>query len=141
MVDPQEAHRVLTASPLLRGVRSSDIRHLIQTGDIRTWPHGELVLRADVTALEFFVVLSGTVRVVIDGNTVRTLGPGDYFGEIGLRGRAERTATVIADGTTQAFAISRTHFDALLEANPQVAAHIDAVMQDRATSDTDPSQS
>jgi CRP-like cAMP-binding protein len=42
------------------------------------------------------VIDSGVADVVGDGRLVKTLGPGDGFGEIGLLRRVPRTATVWA---------------------------------------------
>jgi CRP-like cAMP-binding protein len=42
----------------------------------------------------FFVIREGTATVTIDGNEVRTLEPGDFFGELAILGDGRRTATV-----------------------------------------------
>ena len=53
----------------------------------------------------FYQIITGTVRVVINGNAVAEMGPGASFGEIAVLGRTEeeqkRTATIVAeeDGT------------------------------------------
>ncbi len=44
----------------------------------------------------FYVVESGGAEVDMDGRLVRTLGPGDGFGEIALLGDEGRTATIRA---------------------------------------------
>ncbi len=43
-----------------------------------------------------FAITSGMADVIIDGAVVRTLGPGDMFGEIAVLSGGRRTATVIA---------------------------------------------
>jgi CRP-like cAMP-binding protein len=45
---------------------------------------------------DFYVIEHGQAEVVGDGTTVRTLGPGDGFGEIALLRRCARTTTVRA---------------------------------------------
>ena len=40
-----------------------------------------------------FAITSGTADVIIDGAVVRTLGPGDIFGEIAVLSGGRRTAT------------------------------------------------
>jgi CRP-like cAMP-binding protein len=42
----------------------------------------------------FFVLCEGTATVTIDGNEVRALEPGDFFGELAILGDGRRTATV-----------------------------------------------
>jgi CRP/FNR family cyclic AMP-dependent transcriptional regulator len=43
-----------------------------------------------------FVITSGTADVLGGGSVIRTLGPGDVFGEIAVMSGGRRTATVIA---------------------------------------------
>ena len=43
-------------------------------------------------------IASGAVRVVRDGETIATLGPGDFFGELSVLDGRPRIAQVIADG-------------------------------------------
>lgn len=43
-----------------------------------------------------FAVTSGTADVYKDGSLIRTLGPGDVFGEIAVFFGGRRTATVVA---------------------------------------------
>ena len=47
-------------------------------------------------AYQLFVIESGNAEVRKDGELIRTLGPGDAFGEIGLLATGARTASVIA---------------------------------------------
>ena len=68
----------------------------------RTVPTGTVVVAEGEEADAFYVVRSGTLAVLSAGERggpparVNTLGPGDYFGEIGLLERIPRTATVQA---------------------------------------------
>jgi CRP/FNR family cyclic AMP-dependent transcriptional regulator len=43
-----------------------------------------------------FVVTEGAADVLKDGEVIRTLGPGDVFGEIAVLSGGRRTATVVA---------------------------------------------
>jgi CRP-like cAMP-binding protein len=47
-------------------------------------------------AWQLFVIEAGEAEVRKDGEAVRTLGPGDVFGEIGLLATGTRTASVVA---------------------------------------------
>jgi CRP-like cAMP-binding protein len=77
---------------------------------------------------EFFVVLDGRV-MVLDGHTpVRTLGPGEFFGEIALLESVPRTATVRAEGIVRLLVIGHREFHALMDEFPSVrSAVLDAV--------------
>jgi len=87
---------------------------------------------------EFFIVLEGRV-MVLDGRTpVRTLGPGEFFGEIALIESVPRTATVRAEGIVQLLVIGHREFNALMDEFPTVrSAVMDALAERlRRTEDT-----
>jgi CRP/FNR family cyclic AMP-dependent transcriptional regulator len=60
-------------------------------------PPGERITSQGDFAYEFFAVVEGTARVEQDGAVVATLGPGDFFGEIGLLITGRRTAAIVAE--------------------------------------------
>ncbi len=87
---------------------------------------------------EFFIVLEGRV-MVLDGRTpVRTLGPGEFFGEIALIESVPRTATVRAEGIVHLLVIGHREFNALMDEFPTVrSAVMDALAERvRRTEDT-----
>jgi len=56
---------------------------------------GKVLTQEGRLAWEFFVIEDGTAEVSQSGAVIGTLGPGDFFGEVGLLGESEtRTATV-----------------------------------------------
>jgi CRP/FNR family cyclic AMP-dependent transcriptional regulator len=69
---------------------------------------------------EFFIVLDGRVMVLRGNTPVRTLGPGDFFGEIALLGHSTRTATVRAASPLRVLVIPGRAFRALLGRQPDV---------------------
>jgi CRP/FNR family cyclic AMP-dependent transcriptional regulator len=79
---------------------------------------------------DFFIVLDGRV-MVLDGNIpVRTLGPGEFFGEIALIETVPRTATVRAEGIVTLLVIGHREFNALMDEFPTVrVAVLDALAE------------
>jgi CRP-like cAMP-binding protein len=57
---------------------------------------GKMLCSKGETAHQFFVIEDGTARVVRDGQYLDELGPGDFFGEMGLLDNAPRNADVVA---------------------------------------------
>jgi CRP-like cAMP-binding protein len=83
----------------------------------------EVVIREGEPATVFFVIASGTLRVLASGESgsspaeVNRLQAGDYFGEIGLLERIPRTATVQATEDSIVYRISGDSFlDAVTQA-------------------------
>jgi CRP/FNR family transcriptional regulator, cyclic AMP receptor protein len=74
-------------------------------------------------ALAFHVIVEGTATVTVGGRQVRTLGPGDYFGEISLIDGEPRSATVTASGDAplRTIALGKTQFSSLIEKEPSIA--------------------
>lgn len=59
-------------------------------------PTGRVLVEEGDLPTKFFVILEGSVTVHRQGRHVVDLGPGDFFGEIGVLAMERRNATVIA---------------------------------------------
>ncbi|KGN37289.1 hypothetical protein N803_14895 [Knoellia subterranea KCTC 19937] len=79
---------------------------------------GETVFRQGDTGDEWFVIESGTVDVLGDGQVVTTLGPGEGFGEIALLRDTPRTATVVAREDLHLRALCADHFVPVVLGHP-----------------------
>ncbi|MEY2516240.1 MAG: family transcriptional regulator, cyclic receptor protein [bacterium] len=72
-------------------------------------PAGRELVRQGDYAREFMAIEEGEVEILRDGERIATLGPGDFFGEIGVLEKTRRTATVVA--TTPVRLVLLTHWD------------------------------
>ncbi|HEY6539230.1 MAG TPA: MFS transporter [Candidatus Dormibacteraeota bacterium] len=85
---------------------------------------GQVVIQEGDVADAFYVLLSGEVVVSAKGEAqrsrrLRVMGPGTYFGEIGLLARVPRTATVRAQEACTLYRIPGEDFiDALTTSTP-----------------------
>jgi CRP-like cAMP-binding protein len=82
---------------------------------------GREIVTEGQSGVGFFVISSGTATVSVGGATVRTLGPGDYFGEVALIADAPRTASVTAESDVKAYGISSWAFRPIVENNGKLA--------------------
>ncbi len=90
-----------------------------------TYKQGDIIFCEYEPGETFYFIQSGKVRVtkVVEGKekTLDVFLTGDMFGEMALLENAPRTATAIAEEETKALCFNRENFDALLNANPQIA--------------------
>ena len=87
----------------------------------------------------FFVVIDGSVEIERGGQTINTLGPGDFLGEIALLDGGPRTATATATAPSRLLSIENQAFDDLLGASPSIrTAVMEAVGQRLQAMDEEP---
>ena len=83
--------------PLLSCLNQRELKRLAKNIREQTFSPGTTVVReGKMSGVGFYIVSDGEASVTIGGKEVARLGPGDYFGELGLLGRRERAATVTA---------------------------------------------
>jgi CRP/FNR family transcriptional regulator, cyclic AMP receptor protein len=106
--------------PLFAKMKSNELERLSQLTDEVEVGLDRVLAEQGTTGHEFFIVMDGRV-MVLDGNTpVRTLGPGDFFGEIALIESVPRTATVRAEGIVKLLVIGHREFHSLMDEFPSV---------------------
>jgi CRP-like cAMP-binding protein len=99
--------------------------------EVREVPAGETLFSQGEIAREFYVLLQGAARVERGVETIRTLGPGDFFGEIALVTRSRRTATVTATEPSRLVVYDEPAFRQLLERNQAFSSRIWRAAADR----------
>jgi CRP-like cAMP-binding protein len=82
-------------------------------------------------AYEFFVIEEGRAEVVRDGRRLAELGPGDFFGEIGLLVTGRRTASVVAVTPMRLIVMFEQSFRRLEKELPSFAASVRAACAER----------
>ena len=87
-------------------------------------PAGDLLVREGASAHEFFLIEDGEAAVLQDGERIAMLGPGDFFGEIGLLETDRRTASVVAATPMDVIVMFRPEFERMKVELPTVADRI-----------------
>jgi CRP/FNR family cyclic AMP-dependent transcriptional regulator len=82
-------------------------------------------------AYELFVIESGEAEVHKGGELIRSLGPGDAFGEIGLLATGTRTASITATTPMKLVAIFSREFKQIEANMPKIARELRASMRER----------
>jgi CRP/FNR family cyclic AMP-dependent transcriptional regulator len=106
---------LLKRVPLFSECSSSELERLSERlTEVEVEDGTDVVRQGDATR-EFYVIVSGTANAFRDGRVLRTLGPGDFFGEISSLCNARRTATVTATSTLQLLVTEEPGFRELIE--------------------------
>ena len=101
----------------------------------RTLSPGELVYDAGDPSEQLYVIQSGEVELVRETEAkqrvVARLGPGDFFGELGLVAGERRTARAVAVNTTRLIALDRETLEAMCLEEPVIAIRMIRVLVSR----------
>ena len=120
-VTPEQLQQV----PLLAGLDKRSLGRVAGQMRERHVDAGSDVVVQGQSGIGFFVILSGEATVTVDGEERRTLGPGDYFGEIALLGKdAVRSATVTARSDLELAGLTSWQFHPLVMEEPQIAVQL-----------------
>jgi MFS family permease len=94
-------------------------------------PAGTAIIRQGDPGDRFYVIVSGSVHVSVDGRVVRHEEAGEWFGEIALLRRVPRTATVEAVTPTELVALERRVFLEAVTGQPLSMAAAEEAIRER----------
>jgi len=107
--------------PLFAGLNDKDLERIASAMKERRFSAGHTLTEQGSSGVGFFVIDEGTAEVTVDGDTKRTIGPGDYFGEIALLTDSIRTATITATTDMLTYGMTTWEFKPLVESNSDLA--------------------
>src|SRR5919199_3862996 len=115
---------LISRVPLFAKLPKSQLQQVASVADEVDLPEGKELTREGDRGREFFVILDGGADVRRKGRKIRSLGEGDFLGEIALVSKSPRTATVTTTQPTRALVITDQAFGALLRRSPQIQTGI-----------------
>lgn len=122
--------------PLFSRCSKRDLRAIARIADEIELPAGKVLAREGARGREFFVILEGGAQVRKRSRILRSLGPGDFFGEIALLSDLPRTATVAAASPLRALVITDRSFRKLLRDEPDIQGKVLAAVAERLAATT-----
>jgi CRP/FNR family transcriptional regulator, cyclic AMP receptor protein len=113
------------------GLSKKELEKLAQWADEVEVSAGTTLASEGHFAHEFFVIEDGAAVVTQDSEGIAELGPGDFFGEIGLLETQRRTATVTASTPMKLVVMFQREFRQMESEMPAVADRIRAAIRAR----------
>jgi CRP-like cAMP-binding protein len=121
----------LKAAPLFADLSRKERRALAQRADEVELEQGRKIVREGEWAYEFFAIEQGTAEVRRGDQLLGELGPGDFFGEMGLMADTRRNASVIATSPLTVIVMTAQAFRQTARELPEVATKIRAAIEER----------
>ena len=123
--------------PLFQEVPPADLLKMVNELPIESYKAGAYLFRDGDPGENLYVVIDGILEIVLaagspDEMLLKTCGPGEYVGEMGLiLADGKRTATVRAKTQTRTWVMSRSKFVEALQRWPVIAYAMVGILSER----------
>jgi len=114
----------LAAVPLFADLSDADRAAIAESAYEVEAAEGQALATEGDFGYALYAIESGTANVSADGAQLRTLGPGDVFGEIALIASGRRTASVVATSPMKLIALFKRDVWALEQKAPDAATRL-----------------
>jgi CRP/FNR family cyclic AMP-dependent transcriptional regulator len=117
---------ILRSVPLFAVLDEMQLKALANVMVRRSAPKNRTILKSGDPTDSLYIIIAGRIKVQMsdaEGKEVilSVLGPGDFFGEMGLLDGAPRAATVVTIEPSEFVYVSKEDFNALLKNNYDMA--------------------
>jgi aromatic-L-amino-acid/L-tryptophan decarboxylase len=126
----------ISALPLFSDLAPAQVARVARwSRELRVMP-GEAVVERWDSARDFYVIVDGGAEVLIDGEYVRDLTAGDFFGEVAALDWGSgygyvRTATVLATTDLRLLVLGPSRLDMLIRACPALGEKLQVTARER----------
>ena len=108
------------------GIKPDEIEELISNSQVRSYVPGAVLCRENESEDRFYMILEGEAEVTKSINNsesrlLKTLAPGDFFGEMALIHNAPRAASVTAKTELTTLELDKSAFDRVLQKSTSIA--------------------
>jgi len=117
---------VLRTVPLFAGFPDEQLRVIASVVSRRNVPRGTIVIVEGDPTDSLYIIIAGRLKVMMsdsEGKEVilAMLGPGEYFGEMGLIDESPRSATVMTVEPSELIVVTKREFKKILSENFDMA--------------------
>ena len=121
----------LKSLPLFKDVPDDELAQIAGFAQEVNVEQGRELVREGDFSYEFMAIEEGEAEVTRGGEHVANLGPGDFFGEMGLLERTLRNATVTAKTPMRLVTLSGWDLKRVERAAPQALERVRKVLEER----------
>ena len=125
----------LKSIPLFQEVGDDELAQIAPFATEVTVEEGRELVREGDFSYEFMAIQEGQAEVTRGGEHVADLGPGDFFGEMGLLERTLRNATVTAKTSVRLITLTGWDLKRVERSAPEAMERIRAVLEERRQAD------
>ena len=121
----------LKSIPLFEEVGDEELAQIAPFAQEVTVEAGKVLVREGDFSYEFMAIEEGTAEVTRAGEHVADLGPGDFFGEMGLLEKTLRNATVTAKTAMRLVTLTGWDLRRVERTAPEAIERVRAVLEER----------
>ena len=121
----------LKSIPLFQTVSDDELSQIAPFADEVRVDAGTQLVREGDFSYDFFAIEEGEAEVTRGGDHVADLGPGDFFGEIGLLEKDLRTATVVAKSDMRLVTLDGWDMKRMEKVMPEAVDRVREVIETR----------
>jgi CRP/FNR family transcriptional regulator, cyclic AMP receptor protein len=125
----------LKSIPLFQEVGDEELAQIAPFATEVSVEEGRELVREGDFSYEFMAIEEGQAEVTRGGEHVADLGPGDFFGEMGLIERTLRNATVTATTPVRLVTLTGWDLKRVERAAPEAMERIRSVLEERRRAD------
>lgn len=123
--------RRLKSIPLFEEVGDEELAQIAPFAQEVTVEEGKVLVREGDFSYEFMAIEEGEVEVTRGGEHLADLGPGDFFGEMGLLEKTLRNATVTAKTPVRLITLTGWDLRRVERTAPQAIEKVRSVLEAR----------
>jgi CRP/FNR family transcriptional regulator, cyclic AMP receptor protein len=121
----------LKSIPLFEEVGDEELAQIAPFAQEVSVEAGKVLVREGDFSYEFMAIEQGEAEVTRGGEHVADIGPGDFFGEVGLLEKSLRNATVTAKTPMRLVTLTGWDLRRVERTAPQALERVRAVLEER----------
>lgn len=121
----------LAVIPVFAALDEATLTELARVATEMEAPPGKVIAAEGDFGHAMFAIESGTADVVAGDQTLKTLGPGDVFGEVAVLASGRRTASVVATSPIKLITVFKRDVWTLERRAPDAAAALRELIAER----------